>query len=280
MLIKGYRVRCGRCFACRKARAMDWTIRLLHECSQWQQSVFLTLTYNDDSLPLDYGLEPRALQKLIKRVRKECPNRKIKYYLVGEYGDELGRPHYHLIVFGHSDKDVTLWEKEWKCGFVHAGSVEDRSIRYVSGYVQKKLFGKLAKQEYGEREPPFMRCSQGIGKGYMDRYEKMLRRDEYVTVNGYKHTLPKYYVKKLELDPEERVQRGAQAYEAENSARIAKSVASQSAKGADASSAKTAFQARCQADKALKAATAEKVATAEAKIESKAKPAPRGGLTK
>ena len=68
---------------------------------------FLTLTYSDENIERNdqgYGiLVPDHTKEFWKRLRKyqsRHSNKKIRYYLVGEYGgSENMRPHYHAIVF-------------------------------------------------------------------------------------------------------------------------------------------------------------------------------------
>ena len=196
-------VPCGHCIACRIARTREWTIRLLHESEFWEDTSFLTLTYNDDYLPSDGSLVPRDLTLFFKRLRKdlEKDKRKIKYYACGEYGDTYGRPHYHAIVFGISPKDKKLVEENWPYGFVRIGTVTYDSCRYVAGYVQKKLYGKGA-EIYEEKGilPPFARMSKGLGERYVEKYWNKLWSQETVTVRGVPLGLPRYYKKKLDYD--------------------------------------------------------------------------------
>ncbi len=213
-------VPCGHCIACRIARTREWTIRLLHESEFWDDTSFITLTYNDDFLPSDGSLVPRDLTLFFKRLRKdlEKDKRKIKYYACGEYGDTYGRPHYHAIVFGLSPKDKELIEENWPYGFVRVGTVTYDSCRYVAGYVQKKLYGKGA-DLYDEKGilPPFARMSKGIGEEYVDKYWNKLYSQETVTVRGVPMGLPRYYKKKLDYD-------GFLSYDANKEVNLEKSV--------------------------------------------------------
>lgn len=147
------KVPCGRCHNCRKAKSREWALRLLHESTLWDHSIFLTLTYNDDHLPYDMSLRKTTLQKYLKRLRKRIGDRKIKYYACGEYGPDGGRPHYHMVIFG-----LALWEHQlgsprgkgyeilggpgftaWHPrGFVAGGSINYGSLRYITDYVSKK----------------------------------------------------------------------------------------------------------------------------------------------
>lgn len=113
----GYLVNCGQCMACRIRRKREWSLRLAHEAKFHHQSMFLTLTYNPENLPDDLSLDKSHVQLFIKRLRRAIerryPDRKIKYYAVGEYGEptqeekrlklsKIGRAHYHILIFGWS----------------------------------------------------------------------------------------------------------------------------------------------------------------------------------
>lgn len=195
-------VPCGHCAACRIARTREWTIRLLHESEFWEDTIFVTLTYDDEHLD-SRSLNPRDLTLFLKRLRKDLDkdNRKIKYYACGEYGDTYGRPHFHAIIFGMAAKDKKLLDDNWHKGFVKVGTVTYDSCRYVCGYVQKKLYGKAAK-EYEEKGiiAPFCRMSKGLGEGYVDKYWNKLYNMDTVTVRGVPMGLPRYYKRKLDYD--------------------------------------------------------------------------------
>lgn len=194
-------VPCGHCLACRIARTREWTVRLLHESEFWDDTSFVTLTYDDEHLPSNGSLVPRDLTLFFKKLRKDLGDRKIKYYACGEYGDTYGRPHYHAIIFGLSPKDKKLIDDNWCKGFVKIGCVTYDSCRYVAGYVQKKLYGKASK-EYDEKGivAPFSRMSKGLGLSYIDKYWNKLYDMNTVTVRGVPMGLPRYYQKKLDYD--------------------------------------------------------------------------------
>ena len=77
-------VPCGHCLACRIARTREWTVRLLHESEFWEDTSFITLTYDDEHVPVTYyaedefgsarggfTLRSRDLQLFMKRLRKK-----------------------------------------------------------------------------------------------------------------------------------------------------------------------------------------------------------------
>ena len=80
-------VPCGRCIGCRLERARQWSIRCIHEASLYEANCFVTLTYDDDNLPLDGSLRPRDMVLFLKRLRKRFgPG--IRFFQCGEYGDK------------------------------------------------------------------------------------------------------------------------------------------------------------------------------------------------
>ena len=88
---------CGKCLACRIRRRSVWTIRLLHENECHEKSRFITLTYNETTLPRR-GSDPRGilvksdLQNFFKRYRKLSKIAGLKYYACGEiWGKWAGR---------------------------------------------------------------------------------------------------------------------------------------------------------------------------------------------
>lgn len=203
----GLMVPCGHCVACRIARTREWAVRLYHEKSSWKETSFVTLTYDDDHLPVNNSLSKRELQLFFKRLRKQIVTNKIKYYACGEYGENTDRPHYHAIIYGFdgcSVKGSDLLKDEWPLGFVKCGSVTFDSCRYVCQYVQKKYDGLLAEKTYGCREPPFQLQSLGLGKDFALKHADQIRNNLDITIDGKHVGIPKYYVKKLGLELEMR----------------------------------------------------------------------------
>lgn len=146
-------VPCGKCNFCLMSRRADWTFRISQEAKLHSYSDFLTFTYDDEHLPLDRSLQKRDVQLMFKSLRKAIYPSKVRYYVVGEYGTETSRPHYHCILFG-LDPDFDL-QKVWQYGHVDRRKVEQACIHYVTKYHVNR-FG-----EYGGREPPFVLCPSG-----------------------------------------------------------------------------------------------------------------------
>lgn len=131
---------------------------------------------------------------------------RVKYYMVGEYGSETQRPHFHSIIFNlpqiYLDNPWRL-ECEWQQGHVHVGKVTGASIAYCCGYVQKSTF--LDDEEFArlngglidDRHPECTRMSQQLGASFMtDQRIAKIKRDlnPFVRIiDGQTIALPHYY---------------------------------------------------------------------------------------
>lgn len=217
--VNGNTFNCGNCLNCRINRTSMWTIRLLFELDNWPYASFVTLTYNDENLPKDRSLSPVDLKAFHESLRYHLRdyNRKFKYYSVGEYGDKNGRPHYHCILFGlnpdPSDKynfdrqliadswkkcDEHLWN--WKTKHNAIDFVTRQDINYVTGYVQKKLNGDLAIENYGDKVRPFSRSSTKLGLDYALKNADRIKDLGYISLNGKKIGIPRYFREKLGIE--------------------------------------------------------------------------------
>ena len=77
-------------------------IILMPEASHWgKNNCFITLTYKDDQLPENNSLDYTHWQKFIRSLKKRNNGKTIRYFAVGEYGDQRGRPHFHALLFNH-----------------------------------------------------------------------------------------------------------------------------------------------------------------------------------
>lgn len=155
---------CGQCLHCRINRARVWTHRLLLEQKSHAASVFVTLTYSDEFIPADSSLEPSDIQLFLKRLRYFLGDRKIRYYVVGEYGTATKRPHYHGALFGIGLEDENLILRSWSKGHVMVGELNEYSARYMTGYVTKGMTKKKDGRLEG-RSPEFARMSLKPGLG-------------------------------------------------------------------------------------------------------------------
>jgi len=63
-------LRCGRCIGCKIDRSRQWGVRCVHESQMHESNVFVTLTYNDENMPIDCSLCYRDFQLFMKRLRR------------------------------------------------------------------------------------------------------------------------------------------------------------------------------------------------------------------
>ncbi|MGL4393714.1 MAG: rolling circle replication-associated protein [Brevinema sp.] len=211
----GVSVPCRNCIECKISRSDEWETRISNEWQSWDNGVFLTLTYDEEHIPKNYSLVKRDLQNFFKRLRYYLKKRKIKYFACGEYGTKKQRPHYHAILLGVSQEEHELticpnggyWVESgvlkdaWDKGIIHVGDITNDSIGYVTHYIDKKLTGKLAEENYIDkgRDPPFQLQSQGFGLEYAKKNEKQIKEHLFIPRKGQKKPVPLYYRKKLDL---------------------------------------------------------------------------------
>ena len=215
---------CGQCVGCRLERSRQWAVRCVHEASLYEDNCFITLTYNNESLPEDGSLNKKHFQDFMKRLRKKYKNKKIRYYHCGEYGDKNFRPHYHAIIFGLQFDDQKLFtvnngeklytseklEKLWPFGFSTIGTVTFESAAYVARYVMKKVNGKNAKNHYERVDsntgeiyslvPEYNTMSRrpGIASGWFDKYKDDVYPSDNIHLRDKTFRPPKFYDKMYE----------------------------------------------------------------------------------
>lgn len=219
---------CGRCIGCKIQRSQEWATRCLHESQQYENNCFLTCTISEEHLAraAPGGSLSRSIhQTFLKRVRARYEHQ-IRFYMCGEYGEKLKRPHYHYLLFNHtfsdrqyshtSESGEKLYRSEvledlWQFGKCWIGDVTYESCAYVASYVMKKLSGELAVDHYRRideagneywLEPEFNLMSRrpGIGKHWWEQFNQdVINEDVVVRKNGGKMRPPRYYDKLLEL---------------------------------------------------------------------------------
>lgn len=223
---------CGKCTGCRLERSRQWAVRCMHEAKMHEENSFLTLTYSDQNLPLNSSLEHKDVQLFLKKLRDHLryhhEGKKIRYYMCGEYGENFGRPHYHIVLFGHKFEDEkylftsgsgarvytsdTLAEI-WGKGHVTTGNVTFESAAYVARYVMKKITGDQAKDHYGEdinqvtgeikpkKIPEYNKMSlkPGIGQTWLDKYHSDVYPADQVIIRNKPTKPPRFYDKKYSL---------------------------------------------------------------------------------
>lgn len=171
-------------------------------------------------------LNPKGAKNL-KKVRflhcgeygEACKNCRLsrKFCECAEYVPDLGRPHHHAALFGYQFPDLQLWKVKngnrlytseilksiWGKGAVIVGEVTFESAAYIARYVVKKITGKDAEDHYLGRQPESVNMSRrpGIGKDFFLKYQSDFFPKDFITRNGNRLKVPRYYSKLFdELD--------------------------------------------------------------------------------
>ena len=242
ILIKDFQeVPCCKCQSCRLDYSKEWMQRCMLEQQQWEFNEMLTLTYNDENLPKRKGvdlktgemqlvptLEREDVQLFLKRLRKYWKQHynqdNIRFYMCGEYGDQKGRPHYHLLMFNfevkdkefykHSKKGFKMYhskiiEKIWGKGHIELNEVNAETCAYVARYIMKKQKGTGAKEIYElqGKEPEYTNGSRkpGIGGVYFEQNKDKIFEMDKIYINtgkGLETCKPSKYFDRL-YDAEE-----------------------------------------------------------------------------
>ncbi|AXL14599.1 replication initiator protein [Microviridae sp.] len=226
------KIPCGRCHGCRLEGSRQWATRCYHESKLHEENSFLTLTYAPEHLPEDHSISKREVQLFLKKLRKQLQPKKIRFFACGEYGEsedqgviKLERPHYHLLIFGHEWTDKKFWDHKdgndifvsenltnlWGKGHCTIGEVNYKTAAYCARYIMKKIGGDEAFDHYqrldeetGEiqlLEPEFTLQSRrpGIGEPWYQKYKADLNKG-FITIDGSKSAIPKYYVRLMEKE--------------------------------------------------------------------------------
>ena len=190
-----------------------------HEISTSEAAVFVTLTYAPEFLPEFGSLRYRDFQLFMKRMRRAF-GRGVRFFMCGEYGENLSRPHYHAVLFNcdFPDREIVrggsyslyssrMLDRLWGLGRCTVGTATFESAAYVARYVMKKVNGELAKEHYrvvdpvtgeiGYRVPEFLRCSlkPGIGAAWYMLNGREVAVTDAVLINGKEVKPPRYYDK-------------------------------------------------------------------------------------
>lgn len=219
---KGFNLPCGQCVGCRLNYSRQWAIRLVHENQMHENSCFITLTFSPEELNKrdnPDSLNVRDFQLFMKRLRKKHPEKKIRFFHCGEYGEKNQRPHYHALIYNHDFSDRKLFkqrkeiklytskelEELWPYGFSTIGDVTFQSSAYVARYIMKKQKGDKAQEHYtnidpltGEvttKEPEYCTMSRkpGIGYNWFQKYKTDVYPRDVCIINNHEVKPPRYY---------------------------------------------------------------------------------------
>lgn len=224
---------CGQCIGCRLEKSRQWAIRMQHEASLSQDgNCFVTLTYDNDHLPIENGLpvlNKTHLQNFMKYLRRDF-GEGIRFYGAGEYGltcyvcglssllctcrnfrPDLGRPHYHLCLFNHRFTDETVvgisatgfpvlesptLNRLWGKGITSTSDFTFETAAYCARYVTKKVTGNKAAEHYDTRpsEWAIMSRRPGLGRRWFDKYAEPVYQNDMINIRENLNVRPpKYY---------------------------------------------------------------------------------------
>lgn len=226
------KIPCGQCIGCRLERSRQWAVRCVHEASLHEKNCFLTLTYDDEHLAClprgvdretgeigagAFSLNKQDICLFMKRLRKKF-GVGIRFLQCGEYGSLHGRPHHHVLLFGHQFDDLELLpgrrpggvrlyrsaqlEKLWPFGFSAVGELTFESAAYVARYVTKKITGDAADDHYLGRLPEYITMSRrpGIAHDWIqNNLDDVYPNDRIYIRAGKVARPPKYYDKIYDL---------------------------------------------------------------------------------
>lgn len=194
------------------------------------------MTYDDKHIPINpetmrLTLDKTEIPRYMKRLRKlhskayrimkkkdgiNAKDRpRLKYYAVGEYGEEVERPHYHMILFNAIKELIPL---SWSINKEMLGMIQIGEKGVTAGgaiyLCQYMLTGQDGNYEH--KQKPFSLMSKNLGDNYvteeMKRWHlektgkaivtakgKIIKtRDRYYAIqDGYKIALPRYYRDKI-----------------------------------------------------------------------------------
>lgn len=220
---------CGQCMDCKLERSRQWAVRMMHEAQLHESNYFVTLTYSDEHLPSPPELVHHHFQDFMKRLRRRfaiwdptlgtwVP----RYFMCGEYGEQLQRPHYHAAIFGLYLNDLVTYDNElktskqldqiWGKGSCKIGNLTHESAQYIASYCTKKITGEKAGRHYTrvnmetgeihEVTPEYARMSlnPAIALTWIQKYRDDVYNYDYVVTNGKQNKPPRYYDKVLQRE--------------------------------------------------------------------------------
>lgn len=175
---------------------------------------------------------PYDLRKFFERFRHLCGN--FSYFACGEYGSEnfTKRPHYHICLFTNDNWETTLMNVRLAWSYLRAETPHERYLRYkrskmlgrhikrdawdirnripigrdqVRNLTYKRItyVSKYVTKQINSTEvvPPFYRCSNGLGKCFLDSQECQILKSEnkhYAYLqSGLPCALPRYYSQRM-----------------------------------------------------------------------------------
>lgn len=169
-------VPCGHCPQCKEAYVRAWSMRMVAESLMYkpEEIWFFTFTYAKE--PRDPLESKKDFSDFMRRLRDFMKHdKRIRFFAVGEHGEEKGRVHVHAVLFGINFKkwfvgapydsrqfSFPMIEKLWNHGFC-PGSMCN-GVDGIAGYVMKYLLKDkdLLIWKQASLKP-------GLGFGYLEK---------------------------------------------------------------------------------------------------------------
>lgn len=191
------KVPCGKCAECKKKKRLEWSLRLIQEMFDHEESTFVTLTFDEESYEKFEKTPKKPLQLFIDRVRKKVGFRP-KYWFISELGEDTQRLHFHGVIFGTSRNLLSykVIRELWQYGFVWlADFCNVRTANYITKYMLKGT------KDY----KPVMLCSNGIGVRMADDKLRNYIINDFepnysIKIGRGYYSIPRYYYDKLITD--------------------------------------------------------------------------------
>lgn len=206
---------CGKCIGCRIDKARDWAVRICceaktHDTPSW----FLTLTYDDEHMT-SLSLDKKDFQQFIKDLRNYVGYRYsslVRYFGCGEYGDQSGRRHFHIIIFGLPEMDFVprssrngflyyeskILTELWSKGYVVIANLNINTASYVARYTLKKQ-GLKKYDDLGIQAPFILMSTRpGIGYEYFIQHHEDLEQYPFIFLDHKNYPMPRYFKRLFE----------------------------------------------------------------------------------
>lgn len=228
-------VPCGKCPSCLKNRQSDWAFRLAEELRRSLSAFFITLTYEDDYVPLNNGdsvfrgstnyhaerlgdgfgavneltLWKRDVTLFIKRLRRYCEMDKVYLQKLDKWSKTRLKGH-KIVYYAVGEYGEETLRPHYHIIMFNMGNPEYLIKAWPFGLVDvghvepgsihyvTGYVHKKNKHPEGTQKP-YSVMSKNIGIGYYEDNGMMhkLSNDFNVKVNGFNKKMPRYYKDKI-----------------------------------------------------------------------------------